>query len=184
MLEGAGLSFECTPANIDEAAIKSDLEEKKAPPEDIASILAYEKALAVSKKYPEALVIGSDQILVFENEILSKAEDEEHALQKLMRLQGKTHRLISSVCVFQNEHMLWDYADHASLTMHELSDQFLTDYCAKAGDVLTICVGAYALEAQGSWLFSKIEGDFYTILGMPLLPLLSYLRTEQGIIFE
>lgn len=181
MLEGAGLRFQCLPANIDERIIEQKLQQNESQNSDIALTLAKEKAIAVSLQQNESLIIGSDQILECEGEILHKASTKEEATQKLRHLSGKTHSLISSVCLAKAGEILWSAVDTAHLTMHDLDEETLHDYTNKAGDALTHCVGAYALESHGSWLFSKIEGNYFTILGMPLLPLLGELRTNHGV---
>lgn len=181
VLEGAGLKFTAIPAQIDERAIEERLHQIDAGNEDIALELAKEKALAVSKDSPDALIIGSDQILDCEGQALHKAANKKEALEKLQFLRGKTHSLISSVCLAHKGEILWSAIDTAHLTMHNLDDEVLLDYMEKAGEALTGCVGAYALESYGSWLFEKIEGNYFTILGLPLLPLLTELRSNQGV---
>lgn len=179
MLRQAGLEFDILPAQIDEAAL---LHERRgdSPPEK-ALFLAREKALNVSRENPEALVIGSDQILCLGDEIFNKAVNRYDALQKLRMLSGKTHRLISAVAVARNGCVLWDHADHADLTMRKLEEGFLAAYALLAEEALTSCVGGYQIEGAGAWLFKDIKGDFFTIMGMPLLPLLGYLYEEHRI---
>lgn len=175
MLRGAELDFDIVPADLDEAAL---IKRHEGSPEDIAALLAREKALDVAKHDNASYTIGSDQILTLNGKIFSKAKDAHAAREKLKALRGKTHRLISAVAVARGDGILWQYTAHADLTMHDFDDAFLETYMVKAGDALTTCVGAYALEAEGAWLFEKIEGDYFTILGMPLLPLLDWLRQE------
>ena len=177
MLSAAGLEFEVHPANIYEETFQNS----DAAPIEIAKTLAQQKALAISEKFPECLVIGSDQILEFEGSLLTKAKNANAAREKLKTLRGKTHHLFSAVAVAKNNEILWDDAQGAFLTMHNFNDEFLDDYIDRAGEALTRSVGAYELESIGSQLFESIEGDYFTILGMPLLSLLSYLRTQQGI---
>ena len=143
--------------------------------------LAHEKALQIARNAPDALVIGSDQILESEGRLLNKAANENEARNKLKNLRGKIHHLFSAVAVAKNEKILWSHTGRADLTMHDISDEFLNSYIGKAGAALTRSVGAYELESHGVNLFENIEGDYFTILGMPLLPLLTYLRREQGI---
>lgn len=177
MLDNAGLKFSCDPADIDEQALISGAKE----PERAAILLAQEKAKTVSQRRPKSLVIGSDQILVFENEILNKAETQEAAKEKLKRLRGKTHRLVSAVSVVWDGKSVWSALDSADLTMRNFDDDFLDSYCKRASDDLLNCVGAYAIEGAGAWLFENVKGDYFTIMGMPLLPLLGYLREECGV---
>lgn len=178
MLTKAGITFEIIPANIDESTIQDD---PSLSPENKALKLAEAKALAVSANHEGALIIGSDQILDCEGTVFSKAETPEQAAEKLRDLRGKTHRLISGVAIVKDGEILWRDMGGADLTMHDFDDAFLADYMDAAGDALTSCVGSYALEEYGSWLFSDIKGDVFTILGMPLMPLLKYLNNEHGI---
>lgn len=175
MLRGAGIEFQAIPADIDEAIIQND---NALSPEEKAQRLAREKALYVANSNNDAYVIGSDQILELDGHIFSKAQDKAGAIEKLKTLRGKSHRLISAVSVVRGGAVVWETYDAAVLTMHDFDDDFLMQYADKADFALTGCVGAYALESVGSWLFEKVEGDFFTVLGMPLLPLLSFLRTE------
>lgn len=176
MLKAAGLEFEAIPADIDES-----LEQQAgSDPQDIAQNLAAQKALAVAAK-TDALVIGADQVLELEGEILTKAENEDQAREKLKTLRGKTHHLISAVCVAKDGKVLWQQSQTASLKMAAFDDAFLQSYLEKAGPALTRSVGAYELESLGVRLFEEVKGDYFTILGMPLLPLLTYLKNEQGL---
>lgn len=183
MLRNAGLNFQIQPADIDETAIiKSSLHASCVQSTDgVALELAKAKALKIAAQNPNALVIGSDQILEHNNKIFEKAKTVEEARAKLKTLRGQTHHLISAVAVAQNDQILWENAAEAELSMHDFTDAFLDAYIAQAGDDLISCVGAYALEKSGAWLFSEIKGDYHTILGMPLLPLLGYLREAHGL---
>jgi septum formation protein len=176
MLKNVGLPFEAIPAQIDEAEFLKQMKESGYAPKDVAINLAEQKALSISKERAHNIVIGSDQILVFENEIITKVESRQQAIDKLKKLRGKTHTLISAVCLAKDGEVVWDAYDAAHLTMHDFDDQFLKEYVESAGSALTDCVGCYALEEHGAWLFSKVEGDFFTILGMPLLPLMGFLK--------
>lgn len=177
MLHATGVEFEAQPADIDETAVQN----ADATPQEIAETLAAQKALSVSVKNAGTLVIGSDQVLECAGKLLNKAANENEARQKLQTLRGKTHHLVSSVCVAKDNQVLWQTTQSATLTMHDFDDAFLQSYIEKAGEALTRSVGAYELEALGAHLFEKIEGDFFTILGMPLLPLLEYLHTQHGL---
>ncbi|MCD8563093.1 MAG: Maf family protein [Alphaproteobacteria bacterium] len=169
MLEAAGLDFMVVPAQVDERGFSG------APP-DLAAILAEAKAREVSTRKPGALVIGADQVLELEGEILHKAADREAAKEKLRKLSGKTHSLHSGAAAVKDGTVLWRSVQSAHLTMRTLSEEDIEDYTQAAGDALTTCVGAYAIEGLGAWLFEKIEGDNFTIQGLPLLPLLGFLR--------
>ena len=181
MLENAGLDFEISPADIDEDAL---MKAARAAGDDFSKIaqkLADEKAIFVSKKNAGALVIGSDQVIECDGALLQKARDKNQAREKLKNLRGKTHHLVSAVSVAQDGKVLWRCTENAALSMHDFDDEFLEHYIERAGDILTLCVGAYAIEGLGARLFEKVDGDHFTILGMPLLPLLNYLREEQGL---
>lgn len=180
MLKKAGLNFEIDPAHLNEEKLMKEMLQKRMQPRDIAEKLACEKALVVSKLHPYALVIGSDQILECEGKIYSKAKNVEAAKEKLMALSGKTHRLISAVCLAFEGNTVWGTSDEAMLQMNNHDEAFIDGYCASAGDILTSCAGAYAIEGRGAWLFNKVQGDHFTILGMPLVPLLNHLREKYG----
>lgn len=179
MLKEAGLSFEIKPADLDEEAIIYAAWQDKKTIEDITETLAAAKTKTVSEKYSDSLVIGSDQTLEFDGNILSKAKNKEEAFEKLKALQGKTHRLISSVAVAQGEEILFSTTDTAALTMHNLTDEQLQAYMESDPEALTSCVGAYKIEGAGVSLFSEVNGNHFTIMGMPLDPLLAFLK-ERG----
>jgi len=179
MLENAGLKFDKIPADIDENKILKLLKSEQNSPEKIALELGKQKALHVSNNYPDAYVIGSDQILECDGTLFQKAENIDQARTKLKTLRGKTHHLISSIAVAKNKEIIWHDSDIAKLTMHNFSDEFLEHYLELAKDDITSCVGAYAFERQGAWLFESIDANYFTILGMPLLPLLAFLKKED-----
>ena len=179
MLRAAGIDVEIMPADIDEAAIKRA--SGGQPHERLAADLSFQKANAISVHHPDAYVIGSDSLLVVGNQLLSKAADKKEARQKLQTLRGKTHSIISGVSLCVGGKEIAAHVDRADLTMKNFGDDFLEMYMERAGDVLTSCVGAYAIEDLGIRLFEKIEGDFFTVLGMPLLPLIKQLE-QQGVI--
>lgn len=178
MLTNAGLNFETIPADIDEDKVIAQMSDKNI--KDTAQELASQKALAVSKTHKDAWVIGSDQILEFEGALFQKAPNIDAAREKLKTLRGQTHQLISAVSVARNNEVIWRNIDTAFLTMHDFTDQFLEEYLIAAGDDIMKCVGAYAFEKHGAWLFEKIDANFFTILGMPLLPLLTFLNAENN----
>ena len=181
MLKNAGLKFRVVRPVLDEMAVAKEMLGRHLVPAKIAVELAKKKALTVAKKNPDALVIGSDQILVANGKMLSKARDEKEAREKLEFLKGKTHKLVSAVAVAKAGTVFWSHEDEAQLTMHDFNEEFLDAYCARAGEALTRAVGAYEIEGPGAWLFSDVRGDHFTILGMPLRPLLAYLYEYHGV---
>jgi septum formation protein len=182
MLLNAGLKFDVLPADIDEYTEIETLTSEKNKTAYITQWLANEKARHIACKYPDALVIGSDQTLEFEGKILSKSSTIEDGKETLRRLAGKTHRLFSSVSVAQGDNTVFVNTDYADLTMHDFDDDFLEAYAARDPDALTSCVGGYKIEGAGAWLSKNIKGDNFTIMGMPLLPLLAFLRTNCKIL--
>jgi septum formation protein len=181
LLKNAGLTIDIDPADVDERAVEEPLLKAGFPPEDLASVLAEAKANEVSARRPNDLVIGADQILAFEGERRTKPEDMEAARRQLLAFSGKTHELLSAVVVSKNGEAVWRHVSTARLTMRNLSPAFVGQYLAEAGDVVLSSVGAYQLESIGLQLFEKIDGDYFTILGLPMLPLLGQLR-ELGVI--
>ena len=181
LLEAAGLRFDVEPADLDEEAIKQAClaNDNDMRPGDIAQVLAQTKASVVSERHPDRLVIGSDQILVFEDRILNKPPTKDDALDQLIELRGKTHELVSAVAVSIGGEVLWSHEDVARLLMRDVSNSFLGAYLAEMGDKVTQSVGAYQLEALGVHLFEKVEGDYFTVLGLPLLPLLGFIRSRN-----
>lgn len=181
MLKAAGLTFEVIPADIDEAEIRAAMMVDNACVEagDIAAALAAEKAAHVARANPGAVVIGSDQVLALGSHFISKAGTVLEARDTLDRLRGRTHELVSAVALAQDDNVLWHAIDSAQLTMRRFSDEFLGTYLSRAGDNVLRSVGCYDLEGLGVQLFERIEGDYFTILGMPLLPLLGELRQRS-----
>lgn len=178
MLEAAGLKFEVIPAEIDESKIQISLRKENFSPEAITARLAREKSLSVSVLNNDAYVIGSDQTLVLDGEIFTKAKTVSEAREKLKILRGKTHILNSAVCVTVAGEVVFENMQCAKLKMKDFDDEFLESYLVAAGDSVTKCVGAYAIEGVGAWLFDTIEGDNFTVVGMPMLPLLDFLQTQ------
>jgi len=183
MLAAAGVPFTVEAAEVDEPAIRAKLLGDKAQvkPPQIAEALARAKAEDVSRRHEGALVIGGDQVLALGAELLTKAKSEAAARATLERLKGRVHELHSSVALAAEGKLLWTHTGTARLKMRDFSDAFLDDYITRAGERIQQSVGAYELEGLGVQLFETIEGDYFTILGLPLLPLLAELRA-QGII--
>jgi len=176
LMENAGLSFETRAAEIDERAIEAVLHASNATPDQVAAELARAKALDVSRHIPDAIVIGSDQTMSLGQRVYHKPKDEEEARTHILSLSGKTHRLNSAIALVQNGNVLWDHISHADLTVRPLTVEFVDSYVDRCGEKLLGSVGAYQLEGEGIQLFSEIHGDYFTILGLPMLPLLAKLR--------
>ena len=183
MLRRAGLKIEVVPARIDEAAVRAALAAEEAPPRDVADALAEMKARKVSERMPGALVLGCDQVLEHEGGVLSKPESPEEVKSQLRRLRGGRHSLLSAAVVCRDGEPLWRHVGVARLGMRDFSDRYLEGYVARNWPGLSESVGGYKLEEEGVRLFSAIEGDYFTILGLPLLPLLGWL-TVRGEIEE
>lgn len=183
MLKRAGLAFTVDPADIDEAAIRETLrtDDEAVSPSDIAEVLARTKGETVSVRHPEAVVIAADQVLALGDEIFAKPTDLDEARETLMRLRGRTHQLHSAVVLAQAGAVTWIQVETAHLTMRKFSAGFVSDYLMRAGADVCQSVGAYQLEGLGIQLFEKIEGDYFTILGLPLVSLLAELR-QRGVI--
>jgi len=176
LLKNAGIKFSVYPAEIDETKIKND--SVSVPVDKLTNNLAATKAGVVSNRFKNKIIIGADQILECEGEIFDKPLEKSVARQNLLKLRGKTHQLISSVCVAEDGEIIWSNTDIAKLTMLNLSDDNIDRYLTLAGSSVYSSVGAYRLEDIGIQLFKEIEGDYFTILGLPLLPLLDFLRTR------
>ncbi|TPJ25629.1 Maf-like protein [Mesorhizobium sp. B2-7-2] len=181
MLASAGLDIEAVPANVDERALEAPLKDSGVSPEDVASILAEAKATEVSERKPGALVLGCDQTLSLGDEIFHKPADMEGARRHLLALSGKTHQLNSAAVLCRDGEVLWRHVGVASLTMRELDPGFIGRHLARVGAKALSSVGAYQIEGEGIQLFEKIEGDYFTIVGLPLLPLLKELRALGAI---
>jgi septum formation protein len=179
ILEAAGLVFIVEPPGLDEAAMRQAISgERSLDPHDIAEVLARTKAEAVSDLAPTAYVIGGDQVLALGDAILSKPDSMEAARRQLLDLSGKTHTLQTSVAVATNGEAIWTETTIATLIMRKLSPEFIGRYLAAAGEEVLGSVGAYQLEGLGVQLFETIDGDYFSILGLPLIPLLDTLRRE------
>ncbi len=178
LLKNVGYDFDVHPTNIDEQFIIKKLQMDNISYEEIAMRLSQEKALAVQDK-KNSYIIGSDQILIFENKIFSKSENLEQAFDKLSAMQNQTHALISGVSVIKNGKILWSDFDIANMTMKKLTHNDIKKYLSLCADDALHCVGGYAIEFRGARLFKEINGDFFTIMGIPLLKLIAFLDKEN-----
>lgn len=178
MLRQADVVAEIEPARIDESAIKASMLSEGVSPRDVADCLADLKAKKIASRYPQALVLGSDQVLEVGGEILDKPPSMEAAGEQLKSLRGRTHTLHSAAVIYENARPVWRHVGQAKLTMRDFSDQFVEAYLTRNGSGLLATVGSYKIEEGGAVLFSRIEGDYFSILGMPLLEVLAFLRTR------
>lgn len=181
MLENAGVAADIVRPEIDERAVEKAVAGSGVTPDDLAAILAEAKAAAVAEDEPEALVIGCDQTLSLGDEVLHKPRDMEEARRRLLALSGRTHQLNSAVVLLRGEEVLLRHVGIARLTMRDLDPAFIGRHLARVGDRALASVGAYQIEGEGIQLFEAIEGDHFTIVGLPLLPLLAALRGAGAI---
>lgn len=178
LLRNAGLPVEIIPARIDEEVIRPALEAEGATPRDIADSLAEMKAAKISAKYPGAMVLGADQVLEFKGQIFSKPDTPETAVAQLLALSGQTHRLLSALVVCRDGAPVWRHTGEVRLTMRRLSEPFVRVYVARNWESIRWSVGGYKLEEEGVTLFSAIEGDYFSVLGLPLIPFLNWLHVR------
>lgn len=183
MLRAAGVAIEALPARVDEAAVKASLAAEGAAPRDVADALAELKARRVASRVGGARVLGADQVLVCEGRVFDKPASPAEARAQLAHLRGRTHELLSAAVVFEAGAPVWRHIGRAVLGVRPFSDAFLDDYVLRQGAALCDTVGGYRLEAEGAQLFSHVQGDYFTILGLPLLEVLGFLRT-RGVILE
>ena len=167
------------PSNIDEESVKENLLKEKATPEIISKNLAELKANKISQKMAGWLVLGADSVIDLKGKLISKPTNRDEALKILKDLNGQTHYLISSVCISQNGFMIWNYTDKASLTMKQMSEEELKVYLAKISDKALYAYNVYQIEGEGRSLFSKIEGDENTIMGLPVKKIKEYLNNYK-----
>jgi len=181
LLDAAGLSFEARPAAVDEAAIKQAAQAEGLTASEAAMVLAEAKAERVARRMPEALVIGGDQLLVCEGRWFDKPTTLAEARENLLWLSGKRHELVNATVCWRGGQRIWQDITVARLTMRDFSEAFLDAYLAREGEVLLASVGAYRLEALGIHLMAKVEGEHSAILGLPMTPLLRFLR-QHGVV--
>lgn len=181
LLRSAGLEFEARPAAVDEAALKEAAQAEQIPPADAAILLAEAKAGRIARRDPEALVIGADQLLVCEGRWFDKPEDLSGARAQLLALRGRTHVLFTALVLWRHGRRVWQHVATPRLTMRDFSEAFLDRYLAAEGEAVTHSVGAYRLEGLGVQLFREVQGEHSAILGLPLLPLLGFLRQHGAI---
>ena len=181
MLQNAGLEIEVIKPRVDEGMMRDAMLADEANPRDIADALAEMKARKISEKYPERLVLGCDQVLDFRGILYSKATSKEKAVQHLTELRGARHSLLSAAVVYEDGKPIWRHIGQARLTTRVYSDVFISDYVDRNWDEIRHCVGCYQLEAEGVRLFAQVEGNHFTILGLPLIELVNYL-TLKGVL--
>ena len=175
ILEENGINCIVKPSNVDEELVKKSLIKENASPDIISKNLAELKANKISLKFSGEIVLGADSVIDLNGELISKPRDRQEALKILKKLNARTHHLISSVCISKNGSMIWNYTDKASLTMKDMTDQQLKDYLNKIKDEALYAYNVYQIEGEGRHLFSKIDGDKDTIIGLPVKKIKAYL---------
>jgi septum formation protein len=181
MLRNAGIGVEAVPAQIDERAVEETLEGSDIGPDDIALVLSQAKADEVSSRHPAAVVIGADQTLSLDGEVLHKPRSMDEAIDRLLALSGRTHQLNSGVCLVEDGEVLWSHVEIAHITFRKLDAGFVGRHLGQVGQKALTSVGAYQVEGEGAQLIEKIDGDFFSVIGLPLLPLLAQLRQRDFI---
>tara|TARA_B100000035_G_scaffold268211_1_gene241604 strand:- start:24 stop:614 length:591 start_codon:yes stop_codon:yes gene_type:complete len=176
ILDKNGLNCEVQPSNVDEDIIKESLEKQKASPEEVSKNLAELKANKVSQKFTDEFVIGADSVIDLNGKVISKPTDRNQAYEILKGLNGKTHYLISSVCISKGGNMIWNFTDRASLTMKSMTEKEMKEYLSKISDEALYAYNVYQIEGLGRSLFSKIEGNENTIMGLPVEKIKDYLK--------
>ncbi len=178
LLLGAGVAVTVKTSPVDEPAIMAALLAEQAKPRDIADTLAQYKGMRVARSNPDSIVIAADQVLVCEGQLYSKPDDKADAIAQLKNLRGKGHQLLSAVVIFEDGTPVWRHIGRAQLAMRDFSDEFLLKYIEDMGDDVLTTVGCYKLESLGVQLFSQVQGDYFTILGLPLIEVLGFLRSR------
>jgi len=179
MLRDAGIEAEAIASGVDEDVLKDHFRKTDRPAEDLADALAQAKALAIDRP---GFILGADQILSFGGEIFDKARNHDEARSQLQQLRGKQHALLSAAVIVENGSVIWRRIGRASLTMRNFSDDFLEQYLRGEGDNVMTTVGGYRIEGRGAQLFSSVSGDYFSILGLPLLEVLEFLREKKVLI--
>lgn len=181
LLRSAGIEVQPVPAHIDEESLRRSFLAESILPRDQADHLAELKAAKISGRFPGATVLGCDQVLDLGGTVFAKARNIDELRKQLKSLRGKTHSLLSAVVAYEQGRPIWRHVGHARLSMREFSDDYLESYLFRQGTQVLSCVGGYQLESEGVRLFDKIEGDYFTVLGLPLIPLLTWLG-QKGLI--
>lgn len=178
LLTAAGVSFVADPADLDEAALVDDLARRGADAIEVACELAGKKAFTVSRRHKSCLVLGGDSVLAFGGKLLSKCTNLDEAKALLSKLAAKDHLLVSAAALVRDQALLWTHASPCRMSMRNLSRKFLDNYLASEGSAILSSVGCYHFEGRGAQLFDKVDGDYFSVLGLPLLPILAELRKE------